>query len=253
MAQKINPLVFRLKKRICWNSIFSSHCAVKFSKIFTHNEQVMFSLKKSLSGFKAIPNNIQVFTCAKSTDAYSKLWQKQFLLNNLFPAHSLHPISSNERRLSVVAEKKHSVLLTPTRSRYNFQLCDLFLDSKYAPLTTNLLYFKIIMSFLFSQFDKGFSMKNFIFLSNFKTASLFVLKRVLQKFKSNILGLKFSCSGKWKKTRSGRKQRFTVQFGQIKNSGVANILFYDQKTQQTKFGSCNFKVWVLSKNSNYSV
>jgi ribosomal protein S3 len=55
------------------------------------------------------------------------------------------------------------------------------------------------------------------------------------------------CSGKWKKTRSGRKQKFVVQLGRIPNSGVSNLVFFDQMTQKTKFGCFSVKVWIFMK------
>lgn len=245
MAQKINPLVFRLKKRFGWNATFSVHNALNFSKIYNSNEQLQFSTTKLFYNFNIIPNNFKIISSARSVEIFSKLWQKQFLLNNLFPVHSSHSISLIARRKSVIVEKERSIFLT--RNKYNFQFCDLFFNSKYSLLSNNVLHPKIFTAFLASQFNKGLAIRNPLFLFNFKAATLFVVKRVLQKFKNDILGLKLTCSGKWKKTRSGRKQKFTVQFGLIKNSGISNVIFFDQLAHKTKFGSCNFKIWILLK------
>jgi ribosomal protein S3 len=61
---------------------------------------------------------------------------------------------------------------------------------------------------------------------------------------NHILGFKIVCSGKWKKTRSGRKQKLTIKFGQIVNSSVSNVILYDYSVQKTRFGSCSIKVWI---------
>jgi hypothetical protein len=101
-----------------------------------------------------------------------------------------------ERRKTLVLDESLSKQATTDRNLHNFQFCDLFLNSKYRSLSSNLLHPKTLTRFLFSQFDKTFTMKNNLFLYNFKTAALFVLKRLVQKFQNEILGIKIMCSGK---------------------------------------------------------
>jgi ribosomal protein S3 len=71
---------------------------------------------------------------------------------------------------------------------------------------------------------------------------------LLKQLQKNIIGLKIICSGKWKKTRSGRKQKLCVKFGQIVSSKVSNTLLYDFNSQTTRFGVIGIKVWIAYKN-----
>jgi ribosomal protein S3 len=66
----------------------------------------------------------------------------------------------------------------------------------------------------------------------------------LRDIQKSIVGLKVICSGKWKKTRSGRKQKFLVKFGRIKNPSISVATSYNYAFQKTKFGSCSIKVWI---------
>jgi len=101
-----------------------------------------------------------------------------------------------ERRKALVLDKSLSKRAITDRNIYNFQFCDLFLNSKYRALSSNLLHPKVLTRFLFSQFDKTFTLKNNLFLYNFKPIALFALKRLIQHFQNEILGIKIMCSGK---------------------------------------------------------
>jgi ribosomal protein S3 len=72
-----------------------------------------------------------------------------------------------------------------------------------------------------------------------------LIKRIIKDYNYHICGIKISCSGKWKKTRSGRTQKFVLQFGKIKNSTLSNVIFFNQTNQKTRYGMCNLKIWIL--------
>lgn len=245
MAQKVNSTLFRLKRRTRWSSKFSCHNANNFAEMFLKNEQITFSTYTFLNNFTYYPNNVTSLFCSKANQFFSKLWQKQFFLNNLFPLFSKRPISLIERRKTQYNDKYLSQQAIVLSEQYNFQFCDLFLKSKFRIMSSNLLHPKIITRFLFSQFEKTFTLKNSFFIYNFKTASIFVLKQLIRKFQNEIFGVKITCSGKWKKTRSGRKQKFSTQLGRIPNSSISRIVFFDQITQKTKFGCFSVKVWIF--------
>jgi hypothetical protein len=60
-----------------------------------------------------------------------------------------------------------------------------------------------------------------------------------------IQGLRIVCSGRWSKTRSGRKQRLVYTRGSLKRLAVSALLDYGMSTVTTKFGACSIKVWIL--------
>jgi hypothetical protein len=245
MAQKVSPTFFRLKRRTSWCSKFSCHNSIHFSELFLKNEQITFAMCNFLENFKFYTNNVTNVFCSKSSNFFSKLWQKQFFLNNLFPLFSKRSISLLERRKTQKNDKKSIGQSTFLTTNYDFQLCDLFLNSKFRYMSSSLLHPKLITRYIFSQFEKTSNLKNNFFIYNLKTASLFTLRRLVQRFQNEIFGIKISCSGKWKKTRSGRKQSFTMQLGQIPNSSISYIVFFDQITQKTKFGCFSVKVWLF--------
>jgi len=63
-------------------------------------------------------------------------------------------------------------------------------------------------------------------------------------FHKLITGLKIECKGKWKKTRSGRKQKLNISFGKIQKNTLTNIIFYHSNSQETKYGKCSIKIWI---------
>jgi ribosomal protein S3 len=61
------------------------------------------------------------------------------------------------------------------------------------------------------------------------------------------LGLKIICTGRWKKTNTGRKQNLYFKFGKTSTSNVANKIIYTIINQTTKYGKCSVKIWVSIK------
>ena len=70
---------------------------------------------------------------------------------------------------------------------------------------------------------------------------------LLFEFKYDILGLKIICSGRWKKTNTGRKQKLYLKLGQIQSSNVTNKIIYNNINQTTKYGVCSVKIWIAHK------
>jgi hypothetical protein len=64
----------------------------------------------------------------------------------------------------------------------------------------------------------------------------------LLEFKHNLLGIKIICSGKWKKTRTGRKQKIFLKYGRIQTSNIANKIMFHGVSQKTKYGICSVKI-----------
>jgi len=150
-----------------------------------------------------------------------------------------------------------TLYLNTLNSYYYFS--DLFLN-KYKKNKKGFLYFDHKFSSFFSpkiltfsiveqikRYNNKLKSKNFSFGLNIGIAKL--VNKLLAKYKKNIVGIKIICSGKWKKTRSGRKQIFVYKKGQLRNSTISNVIFFDFITQKTKFGSCGIKVWIAQKRN----
>jgi ribosomal protein S3 len=59
-----------------------------------------------------------------------------------------------------------------------------------------------------------------------------------------VSGLKVICSGKWKKTRSGRKQKVVFSIGRLRTQSMNSVSSYGFTVLATKFGAFSVKVWI---------
>jgi len=80
------------------------------------------------------------------------------------------------------------------------------------------------------------------FNKNLQKNLLKLIEIILKKYPYKIIGVKLICSGKWRKTPSGRKQKVYLKFGQIQTSNLANKIVYHNVSQRTKFGICSIKL-----------
>ena len=85
--------------------------------------------------------------------------------------------------------------------------------------------------------------------SNLSASIPLLLTKLLSPFKNQLLGVKVICSGRWKKTGSGRKQKLCVKYGRVRNPNLSSVILFDYITQKTKFGACGIKVWVANKKT----
>jgi ribosomal protein S3 len=65
-----------------------------------------------------------------------------------------------------------------------------------------------------------------------------------------IAGVKVECSGKWKQTASGRKQKLSLTIGSIKTQSLSNVMSFGFSTIHTKHGVCSIKVWLSYRELN---
>ena len=105
----------------------------------------------------------------------------------------------------------------------------------------------IITNFVSKQITNQSQQKNKLFAKNIQFCLLTLINNLLKINQTNISGLKVMFVGKWKKTKSGRKQRLILNLGKIGQSTISNPIFFHQTVQKTKFGSCNLKIWIAIK------
>jgi hypothetical protein len=86
--------------------------------------------------------------------------------------------------------------------------------------------------------------KDLDFRINLKTGVSMLAVFLFKRFPlgSSIRGLRIVCSGRWSKTRSGRKQRLVYNRGSLKRLTFSALLDYGMATVTTKFGVCSIKV-----------
>jgi ribosomal protein S3 len=136
-------------------------------------------------------------------------------------------------------------LSNPSKKYY---FADLFFNKKsglfkrFNKRQFTLLAPQIISSYITQQLNKNAKLKQNSFKNNLKNGITLFCFQLLRLLQVHIVGFKIVCSGKWKKTRSGRKQRLTVKFGRIRKSSISNKILYSYSTQKTKYGACGIKV-----------
>jgi len=197
------------------------------------------------SNFHAFPNNITITKNSKKYQICAKLYQKKDIIKLLQTPQNPQLLNRSEQLNS---EKKKIKNLSLGSSRKNFVFSDLFFNknsNNYKRLTNNqfvILTPKLIANYVANQIKKKRVLNHPQFMVNLNIGILNFSHILLKQFQKNIIGLKIICSGKWKKTRSGRKQKLTVKFGQIVNSKIANTLLYDYQSQTTKYGVIGIKI-----------
>jgi hypothetical protein len=102
----------------------------------------------------------------------------------------------------------------------------------------------VVAGYIRRQMASPQKLEDLDFRINLKTGismlALFLFKRF--PLGSSIQGLRIVCSGKWSKTRSGRKQRLVYNRGSLKRLTFSALLDYGTSTVTTKFGVCSIKV-----------
>jgi ribosomal protein S3 len=106
----------------------------------------------------------------------------------------------------------------------------------------SLLSPKLIATFICALLNKNSRFKNDLAAYRVSPSIPMLLTRLLAPFKKEICGVKVICSGRWKKTKSGRKQKLCIKYGKIRKPTMTNIILFDYITQKTKFGACGIKV-----------
>jgi hypothetical protein len=248
MGQKINPLGLRLKKRTNWNTLFCVQNIKNYSKINTHNQQIEYSLDILLSNFHLFANNKTIIKNSKNYQIYTRLLQKKDIIRNHLEFQNsdrLELVKNEKKKIKNLFLNKYSIAYTFSDYFFNKQPRDI---SKITNKQLLILAPKIITTYITNQLSKKGTLKRSTFRANLNFGIMAFSYQLLKRIQNSIIGLKIICSGKWKKTKSGRKQKLTVKFGRVVNPSMSNTILYDYSAQKTKFGVCGVKVWIAHKN-----
>jgi ribosomal protein S3 len=73
-----------------------------------------------------------------------------------------------------------------------------------------------------------------------------LIRYYFAKFKkqNRINGISIICSGRWLKTRTGRKQKLKVTIGKIRKQTYRYNVDYDLTSLTSKHGTFSVKVWI---------
>lgn len=202
------------------------------------------------SKFNTLSNYINIMKSSKTTRIHTKLLQKQEYLKNFTD------YQNNDRSLAQKSEENGLSSLFLNNSKTKYLMSDLFFNKNQNSLSEvtdkhfTLLSPKLISKYITNQLNRMTPLKRLTFRTNLNNGILKFSYQILNRFKNNIVGLKIICSGKWKKTRSGRKQKLMLKFGRIRNPNISNVTSFHYAFQKTKYGLCGVKVWISHTKSN---
>ena len=257
MSQKINATGLRLKKKLSWNSVFCLHNPQKYANLTVSNRQIKYATTAILSKINTYSNKLLTVRNSKTAVVYSKLIQQQQAYKNT-RFYQKQMLKRTEAAFSALSSLRN---LSLTGNFINYQLSSLItqnsvikkkgLDrsSHFLKSSFTLLTAKLITSFISALLQKDAKTKYGIDTSNLSASIPLLLTKLLSPFKNQLLGVKVICSGRWKKTGSGRKQKLCVKYGRVRNPNLSSVILFDYITQKTKFGACGIKVWVANKKT----
>ena len=258
MGQKINATGLRLKKKLNWNNLFSVHSYKNYSNVLTKVSQIQAATKIMLSKFHLSPNLLNVTKNSKTYNISSKLLNTY--QTRKFTRNTKLKIDSFLTKTAFSATKQFNSLVTP--SFYNFSKLSLKKQkmvynkqssvSKTEQKNMLLLSPKLVTAQISAILNSGSSAKIIQPSYNLSLEIPRLLIRLLQPFKDELLGIKVICSGRWRKTKSGRKQKLQIKYGKVKNPTLTGVVFFDCSSVKTKFGKCGIKVWISIKKNNVS-
>lgn len=247
MAQKINPISYRLGVKNAWNSnwceksndyapilyqdletkhytdILFNSVGVVFNKISSKkSNKPLFLYTRNVTSEILDSNKLNVFRRSKKL--------KEKIINSKL----LSSLNNNSILNLHLASKKQSSFL-----RYNFGL------SNFAQISA-----RVFSCYFASQVGLSARMRDKLFKFGLQKGILLTLRRYFKgQNKLSISGIRVSLAGKWSKTRSGRKQKLVVTLGKLNIQTINSFVDYDFQTVATKFGACSLKVLISYNNT----
>lgn len=237
MGQKTNSVGLRLKKRLNWPYTYNCNKPKDIGAIQIKLEQINYYTNIILSMLNCLPNNIDIRKNTKSVNVLTS-----FINHENIQKMTEFTTSSRFDNFSYLKSNIKNITLNKDYLTYNF------VDTIRMPNKNKILNPKLITSFIVKVLNKDTILKQTNSNNNLKLSITKFLNTFLNIFKDDIVGVKVMCSGKWKKTPSGRKQKLVIKYGKICNASLKNIIRYDNLNQKTKFGAVGVKVWIASKN-----
>lgn len=248
MGQKININSLRVGKRQNWKSDWFEN--KNYSKTFFKDDEIRKVLKKIINFFGYSLNNFYIKKTNKKFHIINKLIftsKLLFFVKNL----KLKKPSSYKSLILKKVKNKNVSKITPF-------LSDIFLDlQKYDSKIKNTIFYsqkyttlpfissQCLTNYLALQLICSEKLKDNCFKKNYwQGLTLFLYSFFNKTTISKINGIKLLCSGRWKKSKTGRKQKFICFIGKLKNQSYSTFIDYSFTNVNTKYGTCCIKIWI---------
>ena len=253
MGQKININALKINNSLSWVSTWSSN-NINFSDIFLKDFELQQNIKYILNFNNIFSNKI----------FFRRFFKKNQLILNCLSQINVMVInySSISFKYFIINIRKKNIKFLPiTTNLFFFNFLKLQKNQNQEKFIVNASFFNkktvvflpfinssVISNYIVKQLKISVKFKDKIFKQNLQKGIKFLLSNYYKKYK--ITGIKVVCSGKWKKTKSGRKQKFTISFGKINKQQIFVPSDYFASSTTTKFGICNISVWISYKYKN---
>lgn len=253
MSQKVHATGMRLNNRNSWTTILNVDNR-QFSNLFFVDLQTRFFLSTVLNFF-SILNNRPLTKFYKSNSIYVQSGFTTKILRKTI-------ISSSQRTNSFKKLVDNYQNFTHFNNSSRFHIYDFnqwsknklffILRDKIEKSSFNLIKnssAQMLGLYIGQQLESSFKQRDLNFRSNLKKG----VGKTLQSFLSiqsrdSICGIKVICSGRWKKTKSGRKQTFTFSKGKLSTQSFSSFVDIGFYTGQTKYGKFSLKVYITYTN-----
>jgi len=260
MAQKINSNKIRLKKRLNWNNVACAHNFNDYFNLVNNTSTIMNTNRIIAYCFKTNHNFSNIFKSSKNYKLIFECLDERFFfycVNLINSQKNYETIDTNYfqykfKHLAFIISIMKTFLLSQTQLKIhssNLQLQKKLWKNNDKTSSSFLLYPWLVNQFIKTNLSEigNVVLKTNTFSRNIQGNIINFIALLLFEFKYDILGLKIICSGRWKKTNTGRKQKLYLKLGQIQSSNVTNKIIYNNINQTTKYGVCSVKIWIAHK------
>lgn len=254
MGQKTNRIVLQLGNKLNWNNVWCEN-------IITSNALVINDIETS-NRFQIIIRHLMLSSSAISTKRfnskllmYSKLISHRKLVENVNTSYSENVQSVQKASIESISPLMNNVIVRVSnygeqeKNKYLYFLQAFKVFSVKQKLNYLPFAFSSMLCHYISEQLKGSKKPNDL---NFQKNLLNSLVRLSGIFISktnavNILGIKIQCSGRWSKTRSGRKQKIVMVLGKTASESNKSLASSSFSAVSTRFGVTGIKVSIRYK------
>lgn len=253
MGQKINANSLRLGKRSNWKSEWfddKNYCLT-----FWKDTEIRKTLKSIVKFFGYSLNNFYIKKSNKKFHIFNKLISSSELLSFIKNIRLKKPSAYKSLMLQKI-KNNNICKITPFSNETILDIrrhSSLIKISSFDKSSLTILPFissQALSDYLGLQLISPPKIKDDCFKRNFwQGLTLFLYSFFNKKTVFQINGFKLICSGRWKKSKTGRKQKFFCSIGKLRSQTYSTFIDYGFTNVNTKYGVCCIKVWISYKQS----
>jgi hypothetical protein len=245
----------RLGKRQNWASTWAES-SKSFTKSLFLDLELRFFLKILFGQLKLFNDKTRFKKSSKISRSSEKIVSSDNVTSKWYSyLQSIPEKPKLLREKNYDNQNKHVEYLSPFFHSHIFEYCE---HTEKTPYNRCYQYKKhnflpnfsaqLFSNYITKQISFSTSFKDLTFNYGFSNAIKKIARKFAKKQKlGTVSGIKIVCSGKWKKTKSGRSLKTVVSVGRLQSQSIRALTSYGFGTSVTKFGCCGLKVWLNYK------